>query len=137
MISMSTRIRQARIHSSYSQAGLATLVGVRRSAVAQWENPHGTSPSTDHLSQIAMHTKVRFEWLATGRGKSKVDDFEEVAAVMEDFAHSYSESRMLEAMRRLSPPKQQMACEIVELLAKQPLKDPASKNASPSRRIEI
>ncbi len=117
MQTMATRIRRARIGARMTQTELATAVGVRRSAVAQWENVNGTTPSTDHLAEIAIKTSVTFEWLATGRGPSRVDEIAMVeAAIMADIADNELESRMLELMRRLPRRKQEMACEMVELL---------------------
>lgn len=90
---------------------------MRRSAVAQWENSDGTTPSTEHLAEIAIKTNVQFEWLATGRGPSKIDEAAMAAAVtMADIAENEIESRMLELMRRLPRRTQEMACDMVELL---------------------
>jgi transcriptional regulator with XRE-family HTH domain len=114
---MATRIRRARIGARMTQAELASAVGVQRSAVAQWESLDGTTPSTEHLSEIAVKTNVNFEWLATGRGPSQLDQVAMVeAAIVADIAENELESRMLELMRRLPRRKQEMACEMVELL---------------------
>ena len=117
MQAMATRIRRARIGARMTQTELAGAVGVRRSAVAQWESIDGTTPSTEHLSEIAVKTNVNFEWLATGRGPSQLDQVAMVeAAIVADIAENELESRMLELMRRLPRRKQEMACEMVELL---------------------
>ena len=117
MQAMATRIRRARIGARMTQTELAGAVGVRRSAVAQWESLDGTTPSTEHLSEIAVKTNVNFEWLATGRGPSQLDQVAMVeAAIVADIAENELESRMLELMRRLPRRKQEMACERVELL---------------------
>jgi len=117
MQAMATRIRRARIGARMTQTELASAVGVRRSAVAQWESIDGTTPSTEHLSEIAVKTNVNFEWLATGRGPSQLDQVAMVeAAIVADIAENELESRMLELMRRLPRRKQEMACEMVELL---------------------
>jgi transcriptional regulator with XRE-family HTH domain len=117
MHSMATRIRRARIGARMTQTALATAVGVRRSAVAQWESIDGTTPSTEHLAENAIKTSVQFEWLATGRGPSQLNDVAMMeAAIMADIAENELESRMLELMRRLSRRKQEMACEMIELL---------------------
>jgi|SRR5690606_2221995 len=117
MQAMATRIRRARIGARMTQTELAGAVGVRRSAVAQWESLDGTTPSTEHLSEIAVKTNVNFEWLATGRGPSQLDQVAMVeAAIVADIAENELESRMLELMRRLPRRKQEMACEMVELL---------------------
>lgn len=117
MHSMATRIRRARIGARMTQTALAAAVGVRRSAVAQWESIDGTTPSTEHLAEIAIKTSVQFEWLATGRGPSQLNEVAMMeAAIVADIAENELESRMLELMRRLSRRKQEMACGMVELL---------------------
>jgi len=70
------------------------------------------------MVEVAIRTSVNFEWLATGRGPSHLDLVESTpTAMLGDFADNEQESRMLELMRRLPPRKQDMACEMVELLA--------------------
>jgi transcriptional regulator with XRE-family HTH domain len=117
MLSMSSRIRRARAAAKFSQAQLAELTGVKRSAVAQWERADCTSPSVEHLAQIAISTGVRFEWLATGRGPAAPDGREfELAAEIHDFAHDETESRILAYVRRMPERKRQLACMILEAL---------------------
>jgi transcriptional regulator with XRE-family HTH domain len=117
MISMSSRVRRARTQVSLSQAELARRIGVERSAVTQWERQQGTTPSVDHLVQIAVITGVHFEWLATGRGPSRADPAAfEAALVVEDFARDAIESSALAALRRLSVRRRAVAVQILELL---------------------
>ena len=71
---LSGRIRKARNLATLSQAELARRIGVKRSAVTQWEHPNGTTPSVEHLIQIAMETGTQFEWLATGRGPMRLNE---------------------------------------------------------------
>ncbi|WP_374537207.1 helix-turn-helix domain-containing protein [Chitinimonas taiwanensis] len=66
-----TRIRQARKEAGLSQTSLADLVGVRQSAVSEWEAGR-SDPTTDSLSATAIALGVAFEWLATGRGEMRV-----------------------------------------------------------------
>lgn len=61
------RIRMARQLTRRSQAELARILGVGRSAVANWECGRA-HPSASHLGQLAKATGVTFEWLATGQG---------------------------------------------------------------------
>jgi transcriptional regulator with XRE-family HTH domain len=118
MVSMSARVRRARSLSSLSQAELARRVGVERSAVTQWERPQGTTPSVNHLAQIAVETGVCFEWLATGRGPSSAEPGTyDAALVLEDYVHDAVEGRALAALRRLSVRKRTTAVQIIELLA--------------------
>lgn len=66
-----TRIRQARIAAGLSQARLAQLLGVTRSACSQWESPQGTVPRGARLAELAALLGVSYEWLAMGgRGDS-------------------------------------------------------------------
>lgn len=117
MPSMSLRIRQARSMARLTQAQLAKLVGVKRSAVAQWEQVDGTSPCVSHLADVASTTGVYFEWLATGRGTSRPDPHEfQTAAISQDFAQDESESRALEALRRVPRNRRNLALSILELL---------------------
>lgn len=118
MYSMPVRVRQARRAAKLSQAQLAMHLGVCRSAVAQWERTGGTSPSVDHLARVAIVTGVLFEWLATGRGPSHPAGTEfESAATPGDFAMDELESRILDAVRRLTRRKRETVCQIIELLS--------------------
>lgn len=106
--SMAVRIRQARSLASMTQGELAHAAGVNRSAVAQWEREHGgTHPSVAHLADIALATRVTFEWLATGRGQARCAADIAVPAVAADYTAEALEVRCLEAVRRL--PRQQRA----------------------------
>lgn len=119
MYSLSVRVRQCRSAARFSQAQLAALVGVHRSAVAQWEQADGTSPSVDHLAQVATASGVLFEWLATGRGSMFPAGCEfEVATQVGDFARDELENRILDSMRRLSRRHREMACRIVEQMSR-------------------
>lgn len=117
MPSMACRIRRLRSSAKLSQAELALLVGVKRSAVAQWESETGTHPSVEHLSKLAVVTGATFEWLATGRGLyAGVSTDPEVPAVAWDFAQDDLESRVLKLVRRMPAKKQLVACKLLEAL---------------------
>jgi transcriptional regulator with XRE-family HTH domain len=116
---LSLRIRKARATAGLSQAELALRVGVKRSAVTQWEHPTGTKPSVDHMIQIALETGVAFEWLATGRGPTRANAAEPVPPViLDDFARDEHESQALVYLRHFSPSKRRMALEILAVLSK-------------------
>lgn len=66
-MSISARIQQARKAAGLSQARLAELLGVTRSACSQWESAGGTAPRQKRLEQLAGLLGVSYEWLATGR----------------------------------------------------------------------
>jgi len=117
------RIRQARRHANLSQQQLATLVGVHRSAVAQWEQPGGSNPTVENLARVAAVASVSFEWLATGRGRMKyVSDLipgDETPAVLIDYAaQSETEARALVALRHLDTSSAAAVVEMLVALAK-------------------
>lgn len=118
MTSMSLRIRRARRLAAVTQSELARRIGVQRSAVTQWENAGGTTPSVVHLAQIACEMRVCFEWLATGRGPARPEEgaFDD-AAMLQDFAFDEVESRVLIGLRRLSRRRRDAIVKIVELLS--------------------
>lgn len=118
MTSMSLRIRRARTQAQLTQSELARRLGVQRSAVTQWERDHGTTPSVDHLAQIATETGACFEWLATGRGPSHPDaDAFASAVVVQDYARDEFESRVLIALRRVARRKREAVARVIELLS--------------------
>ncbi len=118
MSGTATRVRKARALANVSQAELARRVGVKRSAVTQWEHPTGTTPSADHMIQIALETGVYFEWLATGRGHARAAVEPASAVIVEDYAHDEHESQALMQLRRMSSSKRRMALEILDILAR-------------------
>jgi len=99
-IPLSGRIRHARKLARVTQAELARRIGIAPSAVAQWEQPGGTSPTVEHLIQIATSCGIAFEWLATGRGDAPIAT--ETAAIdTTSFAVDQFEDRLLVAARRI------------------------------------
>lgn len=66
-MALSSDIRRARMRKGFSQVELANLLGITRSAVANWEGGI-TLPCSAHLQKLALVTDVSYEWLATGRG---------------------------------------------------------------------
>jgi transcriptional regulator with XRE-family HTH domain len=121
------RIRHARRHAALSQTALANSVGVNRSAVAQWEQPGGSHPTSGNLIKIAVATLTRFEWMATGRGPlslkqdpANIDDTP--AAVLQYYAHDEIEERTLIAMRKLEYWQTVAIAKLAETLANRELK---------------
>src|SRR5688572_25312352 len=96
---LNDRIRRARRISQLTQADLARKVGVKPSAVAQWE-AGSTTPSVTHLISAAQVANVSFEWLATGRGTA-VSMAEIPAADLAAFAQDLDEERLLLLFRRI------------------------------------
>lgn len=114
---MAMRIRRARVLSNLSQGELARKVGVKRSAVTQWEREGGTHPSIEHLSMIAVVTQVSFEWLATGRGVAGRNPELKTPDVIAEATLDEVEIRALSLIRRLPVRKRQAVCAILEMLA--------------------
>ena len=118
-MTLPTRIRFARTLAKLTQQALAAKLGVRRTAIAQWEQVSGTRPSMNNLTQLAILTEVRFEWLATGRGAMRLGDLHiEPAAVMSEFAQDILESRLLNAIRMLSVHKREVIVLMIEGLGR-------------------
>lgn len=105
---LSSRIRHARRVARLTQARLAREIDVGPSAVAQWELPHGTSPTVEHLIEIARCSGVAFEWLATGRGYVSVIERETPAIDVSSFASDEVEDRLLCAFRRVPARKREI-----------------------------
>ncbi|KAF1703640.1 helix-turn-helix domain-containing protein [Pseudoxanthomonas suwonensis] len=116
MSALSIRIRKARLSARLSQAELARRVGVKRSAVTQWEHPFGTTPNMHHLLQIAVEAGVSAEWLATARGAMHPGDGPQDAEAGEH-AHDEIESDLLMRFRRLPAQKRRIALRILDALA--------------------
>jgi len=126
MMNLPMRIRRARNLSRITQSELANRLNIKRSAVSQWENAAGTTPSVSHLIRIALETDVSFEWLATGRGTARPAlEGSGEAVILKDFAQDELESRGLVALGRLSQPKKRVAVAIIELLSGVIAVDPA------------
>lgn len=68
---LGTRIRAARERKGLTQSGLADLVGVTRSAVAQWETGRSGQVGSN-LTQIAAVLEVGVEHLLLGAGAASV-----------------------------------------------------------------
>jgi transcriptional regulator with XRE-family HTH domain len=113
------RIRRARTVRKLTQADLAVFVGVHRSAVAQWEQQKGTIPSVAHLAKIAETVEVSLEWLATGRGRMRIDAAHDPGErIPSDFARDEFEERLLLAARQLNAHKREAVVALMEALAR-------------------
>lgn len=101
---LSDRIRMARRSAKLSQSELADSLNVASSAVAQWENPQGTSPRIDKFSALADAVGVSVEWLLTGSGdkrRSRHADEHQHAITPDSFARDTHEELLLKQFRRL------------------------------------
>jgi transcriptional regulator with XRE-family HTH domain len=102
-----------------TQTQLAGHVEVNRSAVAQWERKGGSRPTSENLAKIAVATRVNFDWLATGRGRSRMmtHPAEETPALeLRFFAHSDLEERLLVRFREMSTQKQTALIDFLDQL---------------------
>jgi transcriptional regulator with XRE-family HTH domain len=117
MSNLAHRIREARRSAGLSQAALATAVGVGRSAVAQWERPEGSRPTSTNLATLSVITEVNFDWLATGRGARRLASEPTVPALLLKFsAQCGLEERLLAAFRRLRSREQVALLALMEVL---------------------
>ncbi len=123
---LSTRIRTARTRARMSQAELAELLGVSRSAVGNWESARGrVSPSSERLSELALATGVSYEWLATGRG-TPLAPIDGIPAADAEFVDDPGERRLLQAFRACSDQFKQAILVVVEAQLPQRGRRPAS-----------
>lgn len=67
-VTIGQRIRKARNAIGMSQGKLATIVGVKKSAVSQWEGGQTKDPKPENLLKVADATGVSLRWLITGHG---------------------------------------------------------------------
>jgi transcriptional regulator with XRE-family HTH domain len=115
------RIRQAREANDLNRAELARRVGVKPSAAVQWEQQAGTLPSAANLAKIAKITGVSFEWLATGRGTSRLLATRETSAIeIASFAHNLFEERLLQMARAMPPKARDLLVRFLEALQPRP-----------------
>lgn len=114
---LSERVRMARRRKGLSQAQLAGVVQVQRSAVSNWESMRG-NPTVENLATISRITEVAFEWLATGRGPMTLahDPLDDIPPVM-GLADTEEECRMLQHFRLLDRREQALVIEMATALA--------------------
>lgn len=123
-MTLTQRIRLSRRHGSLSQATLADLVGVHRSAVSHWESSKPKKPNMGHLLAIAVACGVQFEWLATGRGAmllSEQTQLDTIAAADIVLVEDEQELELLRAYRETSPQSRMVLVELAQQLARQRL----------------
>ena len=115
---MQERIRRARRRAGLSQAGLAELVNVQRSAVSNWESANGALPSMQNLLAIAKACRVSLEWLGTGRGgiSTDPDALAEVPAADAELVDVEEERMLLAGFRELPRRSQQLVLDLVDTL---------------------
>lgn len=108
------RIRLARRRVGLSQQKLADLLGVKRSAVANWETD-GANPSSNNLERLTHLLQVTHEWLATGRGEMKLPGhWHDVPVVDAELVDNPFERRLLAAWRDMPAKTRVLFLELVE-----------------------
>ena len=114
------RIRQARDLAKLSQSQLAGFLEVHRSAVSQWESPHGASPTLENLIKLAKLTEVQMEWLATGRGRMQfVENPDDVLGVIVDsYAHDHDEADVLVKYRGLKASEKKVMHDLLKIMSR-------------------
>ena len=114
---MQERVRRARRKAGLSQAALAELVKVRRSAVSNWEAADGVLPTMQNLVAIARACRVSIEWLGTGRGPMGMDpDLADIPVADAELVDAREERDLLAAFRNLPRRSQQLVLELAVAL---------------------
>ena len=118
MKKMQERIRRARRKEGLSQAALAELVKVQRSAVSNWESANEVLPSMQNLVAIARACRVSIEWLGTGRGgiSPDPDALADVPTADAELVDVEEERILLAGFRNLPRRSQQLVLDLVETL---------------------
>lgn len=115
---MQERIRRARRKAGLSQAGLADLVKVRRSAVSNWESATDVMPTMQNLVSIARACDVSIEWLGTGRGGMSSDEeaLADIPTADAELVDAREERELLAAYRDLPRRSQHLLMELAQAL---------------------
>lgn len=115
---MQERVRRARRRAGLSQAGLAELVNVQRSAVSNWESANGALPSMHNLLAVAKACRVSLEWLGTGRGaiSPTADALEDVPTANAELVDVEEERMLLAGFRSLPRRSQQVVLDLVAVM---------------------
>ena len=115
---MQERIRRARRKAGLSQAGLADVVKVQRSAVSNWESANDVMPSMQNLLAVARACDVSIEWLGTGRGGMSTDPevMADIPTADAELVDAHEERELLAAYRNLPRRSQHLLMELAQAL---------------------
>lgn len=115
---MQERIRRARRKAGLSQAGLADVVKVQRSAVSNWESANDVMPTMQNLVSIARACGVSIEWLGTGRGGMSTDPeaLADIPTADAELVDAHEERELLAAYRNLPRRSQHLLMELAQAL---------------------
>ena len=110
---LAARIRTARRKAGLSQQQLADAIGVKRSAVANWECVEGAQPAVANLILLAKTVHVCFDWLATGRGEMQLSPYKYDSLVTDaELIEDPDERRLVHTWRQVPA---RMKCVLLEL----------------------
>jgi SOS-response transcriptional repressor LexA len=76
MMTLGERIKAARLKAGVTKSALAEAADVSPSAVTQWENGDTKTLKSSSLLSAARILKVRYEWLADGKGPREAGELE-------------------------------------------------------------
>ena len=115
---MQERIRRARRKAGLSQAGLADVVKVQRSAVSNWESANDVMPSMQNMVSIARACGVSIEWLGTGRGGMSTDPeaMADIPTADAELVDAHEERELLAVFRNLPRRSQHLLMELAQAL---------------------
>ena len=116
---LTERVRTARRKAGLSQEALAAQLGIKRSAIANWECAEGGGLTVGNMIKLAKISQVAFEWLATGRGPMTLahDPLLDTPAVDADLIDDPQERRLVQAYRSASGRMRIALLELVEEMA--------------------
>lgn len=115
---MQERIRRARRKAGFSQAALADVVKVQRSAVSNWESANDVQPSMQNMVAIARACGVAIEWLGTGRGGMSTDPeaLADIPTADAELVDALEERELLAVYRNLPRRSQQLLMQLAQAL---------------------
>jgi len=114
MRNVGDRIRRGRRIKGWTQARLASSLGVTTSAVGHWERPDGHHPSSENLVEIAKHLSVSVEWLAIGCGDMRAHG--SCGSLQSVISLSAEEEMLIKRYQGLSSPSRALLVQFIEAL---------------------
>ncbi|AMO56272.1 helix-turn-helix transcriptional regulator [Endozoicomonas montiporae] len=109
-MNLTTRILRARKEKRLSQQALADLIGVSRSALAQWETEM-SSPSLENLRKMAEILEISFEWVATGRGNQYL------TSPVDSICDTEVDGEIMRALNRMNLKKKRAILNVMKAMA--------------------
>lgn len=96
------RIKRARLDKGYTQEELATMVGVKKSAVAKWENGRVSEIKRSNLSMISKALGINPNSLLDDIQENPVKTAERHIEILmdEDISEMFEDFKKLDAKKR-------------------------------------